>query len=163
MVEFEIITFTDKKQNFLYKKTTTYFGFFLFSFGVPSSFWNVESFNLFSPSFLFCRTFLLKILKQTVYEDKIRKLRQSEFTAFRSNNEARRCLMRVLCFEVEEQFLLSGTTLRQQHPIKWYSMVKKGEIVSIRNNEPELGLLFDVKYKVTSSCLLLLMPRNQSV
>ena len=45
------------------------------------------------------RSFLLKILKQSEYEEKINQLRRSEFTTFRNTNEARRSVMRILCFE----------------------------------------------------------------
>ena len=92
------------------------------------------------------------------FEETIGLLQMNEFTPFKFRKEVKRCLMRVLCELVEEQVLLSGVVIEQSQPLIAYSMVKKGEVVNSRSEEPELSLLVDKQYRVTSTCLVLMAP-----
>merc|ERR1712226_550435 len=107
------------------------------------------------------RVFLLKILRLAQYEEVVQSLLRQDFTVFKNRSEVRRALMRVMCFLVREQFLLTGTKLNQNpQNLIFYSMVKKGELVDKTKNEPTEELLMASKYEVTSTCLLLVINKK---
>ncbi|XP_063724086.1 uncharacterized protein LOC134851784 [Symsagittifera roscoffensis] len=104
------------------------------------------------------RSFLLKILRLSKYDMKVQELLESNYLPFKNKHEVRRVMMRVLCFLVKEQFLLTGTEIAQDSDdMQYYTIVKKGEIISMRSEEPVDELLMEAKYKVTSTCLIFLI------